>query len=73
MTWRWVNLERDRYYLAVVTADLFGGWRLTRYWGSLRSSRGGAMSRHCSDWQAIEKEIWRIAARRRQRDYFVVD
>ncbi len=65
----WVNPDRRRYYIAVVTDDLFGGWNLQRFWGGCDSRRGGQLSQHLDDPEAIEAEMRRIANRRRQRDY----
>jgi hypothetical protein len=36
----WLNMEKRRYYRAVVQRDLFGDWTITRSWGSLDSHRG---------------------------------
>jgi len=69
---RWVNRERGRYYIAIVAPDLFGGWHLTRYWGSLEGRRGGAMSEYYSDWRVIEEALWRIGGRRRQHGYLLI-
>lgn len=38
--WRWVNLERQRYYLADVVQDLFGEWTLVYAWGGIGALRG---------------------------------
>lgn len=66
---RWVNPERGRYYIAVVSDDLFGGWNLTRFWGGVDSRRGGQLGQHFEESEAIEVELRRIALRRQQRDY----
>lgn len=51
---RRVNQERGRYYIAVVSRDLFGGWDLQRFWGGCDSRRGGSLSQHLEDPEAIE-------------------
>lgn len=65
----WVNRERGRYYIAVVTDDLFSGWNLQRFWGGVDSRRGGQMAQHLDDLDLIEEQLRRIALRRRQRGY----
>jgi hypothetical protein len=35
-----INLEKRRYYRAVVQCDLLGYWTLVRSWGSLDSNLG---------------------------------
>lgn len=65
----WVNRGLGRYYIAVVTEDLFGGWNLQRFWGGCDSRRGGQLSQHLDDPEAIEKQLHLIDRRRRQRGY----
>jgi hypothetical protein len=36
----WINLEKRRYYRAVVQRDLLGDWIFVRIWGSLDSNLG---------------------------------
>ncbi|MGH7534626.1 MAG: WGR domain-containing protein [Gemmatimonadales bacterium] len=66
---RWENPDLGRYYVAVVTDDLFGGWNLSRFWGGCDSRRGGQLQQHFDDAESIEEQLRRIALRRRQRDY----
>lgn len=66
---RWLNPARGRYYIAVVSDDLFGGRNLLRFWGGCDSRRGGQLSRHYEDTNLLDEELRRIANRRRQRNY----
>lgn len=66
---RWINHDRGRYYLVVVTDDLFGGWNLMRFWGGCDSRRGGQCAQHIEDPKALAQHLHRIALRRRQRAY----
>jgi predicted DNA-binding WGR domain protein len=65
----WINLEKRRYYRAVVQRDLFGDWTITRSWGSLDTNRGQARVELVNSYTACKKVIKNICKRRCYRGY----
>jgi predicted DNA-binding WGR domain protein len=66
---RWENLNRRRYYEAVVQQDLFGGWEVWRTWGGIGSARGGQLVAPSSSAQAGLAELEALAKRRQRGGY----
>lgn len=69
MLFRWVNDERQRYYIAQLQRDLFGDRVLSCCWGAIGSRRGGHRDWPvCTDGDAFKK-LSEIAVIRTKHGY----
>lgn len=67
--WRWIQPEKQRYYQAVLSTDLFGDWTLTYAWGSLSSARGRwRITGVASEAEGL-RQVAALDKRRRGRGY----
>lgn len=64
---RW---ETDtRWYEAVVTRDLFGGWMICRTWGRKRSARFGHLNESVPSEEAAQARLLVLHKHRLRRSY----
>lgn len=68
----WLRLQwqtDSRYYIAEITQDLWGDWRVTRRWGGRSSKRGNSMTVPAASYADALEQMERIGKRRQQRGY----
>jgi predicted DNA-binding WGR domain protein len=68
----WINMEKRRYYRAVVQLDLFGDLTITRSWGSLDNNRGQVRTETINTYDQGKKIMGDIEKRRNYRGYISV-
>lgn len=66
---RWERLERERYYEARLTQNLWGEWSVIRVWGRKNSRLGSTQETPVTDYAEGVALMQSIASRRRQRGY----
>lgn len=66
---RWECPEKDRYYEAHLSRDLFGDWVLTRVWGRRGSPRGQVLHTPCGNREQARELLARTARRREAHGY----
>ena len=66
---RWIQVEKARYYQALLGKDLFGEWTLITAWGALGSKHGRMRSTCVSSYEAGLARIAEIHKRRQRHGY----
>jgi hypothetical protein len=53
---RWIQVEKARYYQALLGKDLFGEWTLITAWRASRRSTSGASVTGIGAWRGMKSE-----------------
>lgn len=68
----WINHEKQRYYRATVSCDLFGNLCVMRIWGSLFGDRCGSKVDVLDDESQLAACIDTIKKQRDKRQYHLI-
>jgi predicted DNA-binding WGR domain protein len=69
---RYEYKSHRRYYVILLTQDLFGEWSLMRVYGGINSNRGSSIITGFSEYAEAMKKIAEIGKRRLQHGYSLV-
>ena len=72
MQLRFENSTKLRYYLLVLTRDLFGDWVIIKSWGGLNKSGGRLFTKACASYEEALSAIEVIKRTRSKRGYQLV-
>jgi hypothetical protein len=70
---RWENIDKKRYYAAIVERDLLGDWGITCHWGGLDTRQGGMKRIYCESYEKALSLLDDIKSVRGKRGYILTE